>query len=61
MVLEFPTIITLKNFNFCMELCFNGVIEVLKNRGNLRFIGDKVDLGKTGMIINEVYKPPFPR
>ena len=26
-----------------MELCFNGVIEVLKNRENLRFADDKVD------------------
>ena len=44
-----------------MELCFNGVIEILENRGNLKFIDDKVDSGKMGMIINEVYKPPFPR
>ena len=50
MVLEFPTIITSKNCNFCMELHFNSVIEVLENRGNLKFIGDRVDLGKTGMI-----------
>ena len=61
MVLEFPTIITLKNCNFCIKLCFNGVIKVLKNKENLGFICDKEDLGKVGMIINESHKPLFPR
>ena len=42
-----------------MELCSNSVIEVLENRGNLKFVGDKVDPSKMGMIINESYKPPF--
>ena len=59
MVLEFPTIITPNNCNFCIELCFNGVIEVLENRGSFRFIYDKEDQGKAGMIINESSKPPF--
>ena len=58
MVLEF---LTPKNCNFLMELCFNGVIEVLENRGHFRFICDKVDPGKTSMIINGSYKLPFPR
>ena len=42
-----------------MELCFNGVIEVLENRENLRFIYDKEDPGKMSTIIDESYKPPF--
>ena len=61
MVLEFSTNYHSGNCNFCMKLCFNSMIEVLKNRGNFKFIGDKVDLNKTGMIINESYKPPFLR
>ena len=61
MVLEFSTIITSKNCNFCMKLCFDSMIEVLENGWNLRFICDKVDLGKTGMVIYESYKPPLSR
>ena len=53
--------ITPKNSNLLVELHFNGVVEVLKNRGNLSFINDKVGPAKTGMIINESYKPPFSR
>ena len=60
MVLEFLSIIASKNCNFCIELRFNGVIEVLKNRGNLIFICDKEDPGKMGMIINKGYKPLLP-
>ena len=59
MVSKLPTIITPKNHNFCIELCFNGVIEVLENKGNLRFINGKKNLGKAGMIINKSHKPPF--
>ena len=61
MVLKLTTIITPKNRNFCIELCFYGVIEVLEDRVNLKFISDKEDLGKTGMIINKDHKPLFPR
>ena len=61
MVLKFLAIITPKNSHFLMELDFNGVIEVLNNRENLRFIGDKVDPGKMSMIINESFKPSLPR
>ena len=61
MVLEVLINMTLKNYKIFIELCFNGVIKVLKNRGNLKFICDKEDPGKTGMVINESYKPLFPR
>ena len=61
MVLKFLTIITPNNNNFFKELCFNSVIEVLENRGNFKFIGDKLVPSKMGMIINESYKPPFPK
>ena len=37
------------------------MIEVLENGWNLGFICDKVDPGKTGMVINESYKPPLSR
>ena len=37
MVLKLTTIITPKNRNFCIELCFYGVIEVLEYGGNIRF------------------------
>ena len=35
------------------------MIEVQEYRGDLRFIIDKEDPGKTGMIINKGYKPLF--
>ena len=61
MIFEFMCIITPKNCNFGIELCFNGVVEVLENRRNLKFICDKEDPGKTGMTINGSYKPLLPR
>ena len=53
--------ITLMNGNLCIELLLYSVIEVLENRGNLGFISDKEDLGKTGMIINKGHKLLFPK
>ena len=44
MVLKLTTIITSKNCNFCIKLRSYGVIEVLKDRGDLEFIVDKKDL-----------------
>ena len=61
MVLKLRTIVTPKNCNFCIELRFYGVIEVLENRGSLWFINEKDDLSKTGMNINKGHKPLFSR
>ena len=58
-VLELTTIVTSQNSNICIELCFYGVIEIPKDRGDLRFVGDEKDSGKTSMIINKCYEPPF--
>ena len=61
MILKLTTIITLKNCNFCIELCFYGMIDILEYRGNLKFIIDMEDLGKTSMIINKGHKLSFPK
>ena len=61
MVFKLPTVITSKNQFFCIELHFDGVIEVLENKGNPRFINDKKDPNKVGMNINTIHKPLFPR
>ena len=47
--------------NFCIELRFYSVLEALEYRGNLKFISDKEELGKMGMIINKGHKPPLAR
>ena len=44
---------------FHIELHFNGATEVLENRVNFRFISDKKDQVKAGMIINKIHKPSF--
>jgi len=60
-VLELSTIVTPQNSNLCISLPFGGLIEVPEDRGDLRFVGDKKDPGKTGMVINKGYEPPFSR
>ena len=39
-VLKLTIIITSQDCNFCIELCFYGVIEVLKCGGDFEFVGD---------------------
>ena len=60
-VLELSTIVTLQNTNLCIKLRFYGVIEVPKDRGDLIFVRDKKDPGKTSMVINKGDEPLFSR
>ena len=56
---EFSPTITPKKYNFCIDLHFNGLVNVLEKGRNHKTISDKEDPSKTTIIINESYKPPF--
>ena len=53
------TIVTSLNSNLYIELRFYGVIKVTKDRVNIRFVGNKKDSSKIGMVVNKGYEPLF--